>query len=199
MNKLMIAIVVMAGAAALSAAEPETMKAGAELGPISAEALRQIEVAAIPAPVQATAAREGQAGKENITAGYLDMGIGTMEKLYMGYLVLEARSVYEGGDENADLLLRLRRNSFIAKGVLRTSLKNKFPFLTVCNVYLKSVPDQAPASEVFLYSKTFFGEKAAKEYQESLAADAPVKVYFTVRYNYREISESPFEIHSIGR
>lgn len=194
MKKLMVAIIMMAGAAALSASELETQRAGSELTAIGAEALGQVEAGAVPAPKPENA---GQATAGSITAGYLDMDVATMEKLYMGYLVLEARSVYEAGDPNADLLLKLRGNSFVARGMLMTSLKKKFPFRTVCNVYLKTLPGQDPAAAVFLRSKTFFSEGAAKEYQKSLATDATVKVYFTVHYNYREITESPFEISSI--
>lgn len=196
MKRLVVAVIMAGYAQALSASELETLRAGSQLQAVNADALAQIETAVVPAP--AKTAEETRPGEEIITAGYLDMEIGTMEKLYMGYLVLEGRGIYEGGDENADLLLKLRGNSFIAKGVVMTTLKKKFPFRTVCNVYLKTAPGQSPAAAVFLRSKTFFSEAAAKEYQRSLATDGTVKVYFTVRYNYREISESPFEIRSIA-
>lgn len=198
MKKLLIAIIVSASHAALLAAEPETRKAGSELKEISLEELRQVEVGAVPAPRPENAERQEPALSENPAAGYLEMEVGDMAKLYMGYLVLESREIYEGGDENADLLLKLRGNSFMARGVLMTSLKKKFPFQTVCNVYLKTAPGREPSSVVFLRSRTFVGEAAAKEYQKSLSAEGTAKVYFTVHYNHREISESPFRMHSIA-
>lgn len=195
-NAVLSAVIyIMASAALLFASESGTLRAGSELKTMNASALRQVEIGAVPEPV--TAAGEARAAGGIITAGYLDMDIGTMGKLYRGYLVLEGREIYQGGDENADLLLRLRENSFAAGGVLRTGLKKKFPFQTVCSVYLGGATGQEAVSGVFLYSRTFFSEEAAKEYQKTLSTDATVRVRFTVHYNYREISESPFRIHSI--
>lgn len=197
MKKLIMAAVLISGSTVLFASELETLKSGSEMEAISAETLQQMEIVGIPSPAAENAGQEEYTRKETITAGYLEMEINTMENLYKGYLILENRNIYDGGDENADLLLKLRKKSFTVRGVLMTSLKKKFPFQSVCNVYLKSAPGQNLTSEVFLYSKTFFSEAAAKKYQESIAADTLVKVYFTVHYNYREISESPFKIHAI--
>lgn len=197
MKRLMTAAVLLSSSLIASASEFETMKAGSGLEAISAEALQQAPVPAVPAPMPENAGRnagallpEGPAQND----GFEAMSVAAMEKLYEGYLVLESRSVYEGGDENADELLRLRGKAFKARGLLRTTLSKKFPFRTVCNVYLATMPEQTPYAAVYLRSETFFSEERAKKYQESLATGVQGTVYFTVQYNYSEITNSPFRI-----
>ncbi|MCK4935650.1 MAG: hypothetical protein KAR84_02250 [Elusimicrobiales bacterium] len=198
MKKLMIAAILISSYTTAIASEFETMKADLKLNAISAEALQRIELGEIPAP---ELERAGQSVQplfldDSRKADFEMMDVVTMEKLYEGYLILEGRGIYTGGDENADLLMKLKGNSFRAEGVLMTVLKKKFPFQTVY-VYLTTSPGQTPSSVVFLQSKRFFREKSAKKYQKSLATEAAVTVSFTVYYNYREIIESPFKIKSI--
>lgn len=198
MKKLMIAVILISISTMAIASEIETLKAGSKLNAINAESIQGIDVGEISEPELKNIRQSVRISlpNESREIDFKPMDVATMEKLHKGYLVLEGRSIYSGGDENADLLIKLRGNSFKAKGVVMTVLKKKFPFRTVY-VYLTTVPGQSPSSVVFLRSKRFFSEKSAKKYQKSLSTEATVAVSFTVHYSYREISESPFKIISI--
>lgn len=123
------------------------------------------------------------------------MDIATMDRLQKGYAILEGREVYGGGKPDADLLLQLRDKKFSARG--RLVLESRKLFLrTVCDLYLVS---EDGSIAIFLAHKQFFLESSYTEYLKSLPGTLFVNAWFTVHYNYREISSSPFIVEKFER
>ena len=121
------------------------------------------------------------------------MDLATMENLIKGRDVLSSRTVYTGGDANADLLRRLIGQKFQARGILRAEIRAGV-FMKPVDVYLMS---EDGSHGTFLYEKSFFLTKNAESYLQSLQVGKAVAVDFTVSYNDREVNSWPFKVEKI--
>jgi len=145
------------------------------------------------APTAAPALKTAKQSSDFDASKYKASDVATLVRLWNGYATLESRRIYDGNDDDANLLRQMDGSYIKARGIVSVEIGKSFPYKRV-RVKLTSEDGQYRAT--ILYADFLFKAKAeefAAKFKSGILADA----YLSVAYNYRRISHGPFDLDSL--